>query len=105
MSGFAKVLRAVILLLGCAAAGWAAVHWQSQDSGLFFSYLIITTTAASLRLRLPGLSGWLSLHFFFVLLCLPLFDLPEILAIAAVGSLFQSLLYRRSNGVYSISLD
>src|SRR4051812_39361507 len=105
MTATSKLIGAVILLLGCAVAVWAGGHWSSQDTGLFLGYLVVTTAASVLRVRLPGLKGWLSLHFFFVLLCLPQFSLAEILVIAAFGSILPSLLYYRSNGFYQQSIQ
>ncbi|MEP7352041.1 MAG: HD domain-containing phosphohydrolase [Acidobacteriota bacterium] len=106
----AKRLGAAILVLGLSAVGWGATHWLSQwpsaNGTIFFLCWILTGAAvAALRIRFPRMKGSLSFHFFVVLLCLPELSLPEILVIAASGSLLQSALDRDFAGFPSLWID
>lgn len=83
----------VVLLAGLAALAWAFRQPGMADAGLFLGYLIVATAAAGLRIKLPGLTGALSLHFFFILICIPQLTLLETLIVAAAGTLVQSLLF------------
>ncbi len=82
-----------VLTTGLAMFLWGMSQWRQPDQGLFLGYLIVATAAAALRIRLPRLHGALSLHFFFILVCIPQLSLPETMIIAASGTLLQCLLF------------
>ncbi len=90
-----RIAAATALATGAAALLWNLIHWRPTDPGLFLGYLVVATGAAALRIRLPGLSGALSLHFFFVLLCIPQLPLPETMLIACAGTLLQSMVFMK----------
>lgn len=95
MSPLARMVALAVAALGFGALGWGLTHWQSQDLGLFLGYLAVATAAASLRIRIPSVSGALSLHFFFVLICVTRLSLPETMVIACTGALLQCLVFRK----------
>ncbi|MEI9811560.1 MAG: HD domain-containing phosphohydrolase [Acidobacteriota bacterium] len=90
-----RVAVAAVLWAGLAILLWALAHWQQADQGLFIGYVIVATAASALRIRLPGLSGSLSLHFFFVLLCLAHLSVPETMVIGAAGALLQCITFMK----------
>ena len=56
-------------------------HWQSNDPVKFVCYLIAALLASSLKVRLPGIEGTLSVNFLFTLLGILELSLPETLLI------------------------
>lgn len=100
-----KIIVLLVLITGLGAFGWGLRQWQHVDVGLFLGYLIVATAAAGLRIKLPGLAGSLSLHFFFILICIPQLSLPETLIIAAAGSLLQSLVFLKPPTVLVVTFQ
>jgi diguanylate cyclase (GGDEF)-like protein/putative nucleotidyltransferase with HDIG domain len=93
MSPIAKLATYIVFAAGYGALAWGIGNWESADPGLFLGYLAVATAAGCLRIRIPTFSGSLSLHFFFVLICITRLSLPETMLIACAGALFQCLLY------------
>jgi diguanylate cyclase (GGDEF)-like protein/putative nucleotidyltransferase with HDIG domain len=63
--------RVFIAGLGFLAAGcsvYASLHWQSTDLLKFFCYLAVALLASSLKIKLPGVNGTMSVNFLFILL-------------------------------------
>jgi diguanylate cyclase (GGDEF)-like protein/putative nucleotidyltransferase with HDIG domain len=98
---------AVLSVIGTGAALllWNLVYWRPGDLGLFLGYLIVATAAAALRIRLPGLTTALSLHFFFVLLCIPQLSLPETTLIACAGALLQCVAFMKPLRALPVAFD
>ncbi|HTQ57714.1 MAG TPA: hypothetical protein VMI94_24770 [Bryobacteraceae bacterium] len=80
-----------------SAAGATAIAYACFDSpwpaGLtrFLVYFLLSLLAATLKLRLPGLTGTMSIGFVFVLLGIAQLTLIETMAIACAGALVQCL--------------
>jgi len=66
-------------------------HWQSNDPLKFACYLLIAVLASTMKVRLPGIEGTMSVHFLFVLLGVLELSLPETLVIGCTAALVQSL--------------
>src|SRR2546426_5944053 len=75
-----------LLLLAIGLAGW-------KSSGLlrYLSCLVIALFFSTLKVRLPGLTGSLSLNFTFVLIAVADFSFAETVAIAFGSGLMQCL--------------
>ena len=89
-------MRAKVFIVGTAAAGvallaTAVLHWQSSDLLKFGCYLLIAVLASTLKVRLPGLEGSMSVHFLVVLLGILELSLPETLVIGCMAALVQTL--------------
>lgn len=50
------------------ALAHALWHWQSVNLPRFACYLLIAVLASSLKIRLPGIDGTMSVNFLFILL-------------------------------------
>lgn len=94
-----------VVAAGTALLGWQLLHWHPGDLGLFFGYLTVAMAAAALRIRLPGLTAALSLHFFFVLLCIPQLSLTETILVACAGSFLQSLVFMKPLRRLAVAFD
>src|SRR5690242_12086368 len=87
----AKIYIAANIILGFAVlASTVLFSWQTSDSRRWLSYLAITVLASMWKVRLPGLSGNISLNFLFILIGLSDFTLPETVLLACAGALVQS---------------
>ncbi|MEO5923026.1 MAG: HD domain-containing phosphohydrolase [Bryobacteraceae bacterium] len=103
-------LRPRLAALGVQVAGvlvilWNLAHGHSTDVGLFLGYLTVATGAAALRIRLPGLSSALSLHFFFVLICIPQLSVAETMLISCAGALLQAMVFMKPLRGFAVAFD
>jgi diguanylate cyclase (GGDEF)-like protein/putative nucleotidyltransferase with HDIG domain len=87
----AKIFIAITAASGTAVLGTALLHWHSNDPLKFGCYLLIAVVAATMKVRLPGIDGTMSVHFLFVLLGVLELSLPETLVIGCASALLQSL--------------
>jgi len=78
---------------GLSSAVWSLSYWSSADFGLFLTYVTIATAAACWRLKIPGVTPVLSLHFLFLLLSISQLSLPETMVIALAGAVLQYPLF------------
>jgi hypothetical protein len=92
MPGHAKVYISLVSAAGIAAMAYAFVYapWP-HDPFRFCTYLLLSLLAATLKLRLPGLTSTMSIGFVFVLLGISEFTPPETMFIACAGVLVQCL--------------
>ncbi|MGA2980239.1 MAG: HD domain-containing phosphohydrolase [Terriglobales bacterium] len=89
-------IRARLFIGATAALGvWAFVHalwhWQSVDLTRFVCYLLVAVLASSLKIRLPGIDGTMSVNFLFILLSVLELNLPETLVLGCTATLAQCL--------------
>ena len=86
----AQVFIAAIALaaLGCFCI--ALTHWQSTDPVKFLCYLAVTILASSLKIKLPGINGTMSVNFLFILLGVLELSFGETLVIGFAAVLVQS---------------
>ncbi len=60
--------------------------WDSSQNFRFCLYLALVVAAANLKVRLPGITGAMSVTFVFVLISLPVFGLPQVISIGLAGA-------------------
>jgi len=80
----AKVFVGVVVAAGLLLLGGAAWQWHSQSPVQFVSYLSLAVVGATLKVRLPGVQGTLSLSFVLVLAALPEMSFGEVAVISTV---------------------
>jgi len=93
---FSMPIRARIYIAATAVAGAAVLatcllRFQSHDPLKFACYLLIAALASTMKVRLPGIEGSMSVHFLFVLLGILELSLPETLVIGCAAALVQTL--------------
>jgi diguanylate cyclase (GGDEF)-like protein/putative nucleotidyltransferase with HDIG domain len=76
---------------GAAVLALACLHWHSGDLLKFVCYLLIAVLASTMKVRLPGMEGTMSVTFLFVLLGVLELSLAETLTIGCTAALVQSL--------------
>src|SRR5215510_4703387 len=87
----AKIFIALTAAIGVAVVAASLWHWHSDDVLRFFCYLAIAVFASSLKVRLPGIDGTMSVNFLFILLGVLELSLPETLLIGCSAALVQCL--------------
>src|SRR5215472_5986698 len=63
--------KAFVAGMGAAAmvcVAFALTHWHSSDPVKFACYLAVALLASSLKIKLPGINGTMSVNFLFILL-------------------------------------
>ena len=85
----AKIFVAATTALGVMVLAIALGHWQSANLLRFSCYLLVAVLASSLKVRLPGIEGTMSVNFLFVLLGALELSLPETLIIGCAATLVQ----------------
>lgn len=89
MSIQAKTYIACVIALGAAALGNGMYAWQPHDLGRLLCYLLLAAVAACMKVRLPGITGTMSVLFIVLLAGIVELGLPETLFIAVVAILVQ----------------
>lgn len=75
---------------GLAAYCLAAVAGKPHSEG-YFIYCLLAWLSSALKVRLPGLTGTMSVNFIFILIALATLSFAETVLLASVASLVQSL--------------
>ena len=83
----ARTYITVNLLLGAAAIARGFYLWDAHDPLRFLCYLALAIPASSLKVRLPGITGTMSVLFLFLLAGIMELSLSETLIIALACSL------------------
>src|ERR1700724_444443 len=76
-------------LAGTCVLGYGALHLSSRNIAQFICYLLIAILAARLKVRLPGITGTMSVNFLFILLGILELGFAETLALATAAILVQ----------------
>ena len=85
----AKAFIGGMALGALACFAYAGTHWQSLDPVKFFCYLVVAILASSLRIKLPGVNGTMSVNFLFILLGVVELSFAETLVIGFAAVLVQ----------------
>ena len=64
----AKAFIAVMAVAAFGCFAFAAMHWQSSNPLKFLCYLLVALLTSSLKIKLPGINGTMSVNFLFILL-------------------------------------
>lgn len=87
----AKVYITLILVAGAAVLLVAAASWSATSLPQFFTLLGFAAAASTLKLRIPGVESTMSPNFVFLLLAALTCSFAQLMAIALVSALVQSL--------------
>lgn len=86
----------VIIGLGTAVFAWTFLHWRSDDSLRFASFLIAAVIASILKIRLPGVTETFSVSVLVLAVAIAHLHLSEAVLISAVGMLVQCTWHPRA---------
>jgi hypothetical protein len=90
-SSSSKVFLAVMALSGFAVLANAALHATSGNQVRFLTFIAVTCLAARLKVKLPGLTGTMSVNLPFILVAVGEMSTTEAIAIACVSTMVQCL--------------
>jgi hypothetical protein len=80
-----------VLALALALAGMTILRWQSDHPLRFVAYLGLAAAASTLKVRLPGMGGTISVNFVLLLVAIAELSLPETVVMAAVAGAIQTV--------------
>jgi Ca2+/Na+ antiporter len=88
----AKIYIALIVTLGFALlAGCLVFRAEFPDLPRYFSYLLLAVLASTMKVRLPGITGTISVNFLFILIGIADFTLAETLTMGCLAIATQCL--------------
>jgi hypothetical protein len=87
----AQFFIALVLLSGLAVLANAVLHAQSVDHVRFVSFLLVACLAARLKVKLPGLTGSMSVNLPFILVAAAEMNPSEAMAVACFSTFVQCL--------------
>jgi hypothetical protein len=85
----AKFFIALAIIPGLTMLALGVGHWESADPVRFTIYLLLALVASTLKVRLPGVTGSLSLNFLFILIGVSQMSFSETLALGAIATVMQ----------------
>ena len=91
MQWSAKMFVTAIALCGLAVLGYGLTQQHHSDHARFGCLLLIAIIASRLKLKLPGLTGTMSVNLPFILISAAWLSLPEVLVTACSSTVIQSL--------------
>src|SRR5579859_4958790 len=89
MPGKAKAFVGATILTGLAVMAVGLRQWESANTPKFLCYLLLALLASTCKVRLPRLTGTISVNFLFILLGIADLSLPEVLVLGAAATLLQ----------------
>jgi diguanylate cyclase (GGDEF)-like protein/putative nucleotidyltransferase with HDIG domain len=85
----AKVFIGLVILAGTCVLSYGAIAPTSRNIAQFICYLLIAILAARLKVRLPGITGTMSVNFLFILLGILELGFAEMLFLGTAAILVQ----------------
>jgi len=79
------------VLAGIPLVPYALLHWHTDNSLRFASFLAVALGASLFKVRLPGIQATMSANFLFILVGILDLSYPETLLMGCLGGLAQSL--------------
>ncbi len=90
-----RVYIGIVLGLGITVLGYGLYHWAPEDLPRFFCYLVLAIPASALKVKLPGVTGTMSVVFVILIAAIVELTLPQALVIGTLCGVFQSYWHAR----------
>lgn len=91
MKSSARIFIALIVLSGLAVLGNALIHASSGNVVRLVSFAVVACLAARLKVKLPGVTGTMSVNLPFILVAIAEMNSAEALLVACLSTLVQCL--------------
>ena len=91
LSPMSKAFIAMVVVSGAAVVAWAATHDKPANLSEFIPLLIISVLASRLRIKLPGLTGTMSMNLPFILIAVAQMSTVEGLGVGCLSTIAQCL--------------
>ena len=75
----------------CLLAGCLIFEWQFTDPRRYFGYLLLACLASTLKIKLPGLRGTMSINFLFILIGVAELTISETITLGCIAAVIQCL--------------
>ena len=86
-----RLFIALVMISGCGLIVKAAMHAGSDNPVQFISFLLIACVAARLKVKLPGVTGNMSVNLPFILVVVAQMSSAEALAVGCLSTVVQCL--------------
>jgi hypothetical protein len=90
MSSSARIYIATVIAVGVLSLLWTLGNWRCANVPMFVAYATIGLFAAGCKVRLPNLTGTISVNFLFVLIGVAEFSLAETMLLGCASTLVQT---------------
>jgi hypothetical protein len=90
-SNSSRFFIALVALSGLAVLGNALMHAAFDNQVRFISFLLVASVAARLKVKLPGVTGTMSVNLPFILVAVAEMSTAEAMVLACVSTLVQCL--------------
>ncbi len=98
-----KIFLYAVLLGGAVALVWALAQLTITEPVRFACYCALALIAATLKVRLPGITGTLTVNYVFVLIGLADLSLPECMVAGILATVVQCLIHaKRRPGITQV---
>ena len=87
----ARIFVALIVISGVLVLGDAVLNAKTMPSARFAVFLLVACVAARLRIKLPGVTGTMSVNLPFILIAAAQMNTAEALAVGFISTFFQCL--------------
>jgi len=87
----ARIFVALIVISGLLLLGDAVLNAKQVPTAKFLAFLLVACVAARLRIKLPGVTGTMSVNLPFILVAAAQMNTAEALAIGFISTFFQCL--------------
>ena len=84
-----KAFIAMVVVSGAAVVAWAATHDRPANLSEFILLLLISVVASRLRVKLPGLTGTMSMNLPFILIAVAQMSTVEGLGVGCLSTIAQ----------------
>jgi hypothetical protein len=91
LSPMSKAFIAMVVVAGAALSAWTLTHVRPANLSEFLLLLIISVVASRLRVKLPGLTGNMSMNLPFILIAVAQISTVEALGVGCASTLVQCL--------------
>jgi hypothetical protein len=85
----ARIFVALIIISGLLLLGDAVLNAKSMPTAKFLIFLVVACVAARLRIKLPGVTGTMSVNLPFILVAAAEMNTVEALAVGFISTFFQ----------------
>jgi len=87
----ARIFVTLIVISGLLLFGDAVLNAKSMPTARFAAFLLVACVAARLRIKLPGVTGTMSVNLPFILVAAAQMNTAEALAVGFISTFFQCL--------------
>jgi hypothetical protein len=101
----ARMFVALIVISGLLALGDAVLNAKAMPTAKFLAVLLVACVAARLRIKLPGVTGTMSVNLPFILVAAAQMNTAEALAVGFISTFFQCLAKGKKFNVMQVAFN